>query len=64
MEIKSENTVPATAMPTQEGLILYRILCAILDETCREGELNDITHAQAVSVLAMQTGLRQDSILK
>ena len=62
METKTVNTVPASAMPTQEDLIRYRILCAMLDNLCREGELDIQTHDRANAVLAMKTGLKQDSI--
>ena len=62
METKTVNTVPASAMPTQEDLIRYRILCAMLDNLCREGELDAQTRDRANAVLAMKTGLKQDSI--
>ena len=62
METKTVNTVPASAMPTQEDLIRYRILCAMLDNLCREGELDAQTRDRANAVLAMKTGLKQTSI--
>lgn len=62
METKTVNTVPASAMPTQEDLIRYRILCAMLDNLCREGELDAQTRDRANAVLAMKTGLKRDSI--
>ena len=34
----------------------------MLDNLCREGELDIQTHARANAVLAMKTGLKQDSI--
>lgn len=49
-------------MPTQEDLVLYRILCAMLDNLCREGELDAQTRDRANAVLAMKTGLKRDSI--
>ena len=62
MEIKTANTAPVPVPPTQEDLIRYRILCAMLDNLCREGELDDQTRDRANAVLAMKTGLKQDSI--
>ena len=56
------NTAPVPVTPTQEDLIRYRILCAMLDNLCREGELNAQTRDRANAVLAMKTGLKQDSI--
>ena len=56
------NTAPVPVTPTQEDLIRYRILCAILDNLCREGELDAQTRDRANAVLAMKTGLKQDSI--
>ena len=56
------NTAPVPVTPTQEDLIRYRILCAMLDNLCREGELDAQTRDRANAVLAMQTGLKQDSI--
>lgn len=56
------NTAPVPVTPTQEDLIRYRILCAMLDNLCREGELDDQTRDRANAVLAMKTGLKQDSI--
>lgn len=64
MEIKNANTAPATATPTQEDLIRYRILCAMLDETNRAGELDAESHNRFISVLAMKTGLKQDSVFR
>ena len=60
METKTVNTVPASAMPTQEDLVLYRILCAAMDNLCRTGEVD--TRDRANAVLAMKTGLKQTSI--
>ena len=62
MEIKTANTAPVPVTPTQEDLIRYRILCAMLDNLCREGELDAQTRDRANAVLAMKTGLKQDSI--
>ena len=56
------NTAPVPVTPTQEDLIRYRILCAMLDNLCREGELDDQTRDRANAVLAMKTGLKRDSI--
>lgn len=56
------NTAPVPVTPTQEDLIRYRILCAVLDNLCREGELDTQTRDRANAVLAMKTGLKQDSI--
>ena len=56
------NTAPAPVTPTQEDLIRYRILCAMLDNLCREGELDAQTRDRANAVLAMKTGLKRDSI--
>ena len=56
------NTAPVPVTPTQEDLIRYRILCAVLDNLCREGELDAQTRDRANAVLAMKTGLKQDSI--
>lgn len=56
------NTAPVPVTPTQEDLIRYRILCAMLDNLCREGELDVQTRDRANAVLAMKTGLKQDSI--
>lgn len=56
------NTAPASVTPTQEDLIRYRILCAMLDNLCREGELDAQTRDRANAVLAMKTGLKRDSI--
>lgn len=62
MEIKTANTAPVPVTPTQEDLIRYRILCAMLDNLCRTGELDARTRDRASAVLAMKTGLKQDSI--
>lgn len=62
MEIKTANTAPAPVTPTQEDLIRYRILCAMLDNLCRTGELDALTRDRASAVLAMKTGLKRDSI--
>ena len=62
MEIKTANTAPVPVTPTQEDLIRYRILCATLDNLCREGELDTQTRDRANAVLAMKTGLKRDSI--
>lgn len=62
METKTANTVPASVMPTQEDLVLYRILCAMLDHLGRAGELDAQTRERANAVLAMKTGLKRDSI--
>ena len=56
------NTAPVPVTPTQEDLIRYRILCAMLDNLCREGELDAQTRDRPNAVLAMKTGLKQDSI--
>ena len=62
METKTVNTVPASVTPTQEELIRYRILCAMLDHLGRAGELDAQTRERANAVLAMKTGLKQTSI--
>ena len=49
-------------MPTQEDLVLYRILCAAMDNLGRAGELDAQTRDRANAVLAMKTGLKRDSI--
>lgn len=56
------NTAPVPVTPTQEDLIRYRILCAMLDNLCRQGELDAQTRDRANAVLAMKTGLKRDSI--
>lgn len=56
------NTAPVPVTPTQEDLIRYRILSAMLDNLCREGELDTQTRDRANAVLAMKTGLKRDSI--
>lgn len=56
------NTAPVPVTPTQEDLIRYRILCAMLDNLYRTGELDAQTRDRANAVLAMKTGLKQDSI--
>ena len=56
------NTAPVPVTPTQEDLIRYRILCAMLDNLCLGGELDAQTRDRANAVLAMKTGLKQDSI--
>ena len=62
METKTANTVPASVTPTQEDLVLYRILCAAMDNLCRTGEVDTQTRDRANAVLSMKTGLKQDSI--
>ena len=62
METKTVNTVPASAMPTQEDLVLYRFLYAAMDNLCRTGEVDTQTRDRANAVLAMKTGLKQTSI--
>lgn len=56
------NTAPAPVTPTQEDLIRYRILCAMLDNLYRTGELDVQTRDRANAVLALKTGLKRDSI--
>lgn len=46
----------------QEDLILYRILSAMLEYLCCEGELDEQTCDRAKRVLAVKTGMTQDSI--
>ena len=62
METGNANTAPASVTPTQEDLIRYRILCAVLENLCQTGELDAQTRDRANAVLAMKTGLKQDSI--
>ena len=62
MATENANTAPAPVMPTQEDLIRYRILCAMLDHLGRAGELDAQTRERANAVLAMKTGLKRDSI--
>lgn len=62
MATGTENTAPVPAMPMQEDLILYRILSVMLEHRCCEGELDAQTRDRANAVLAMKTGLKQDSI--
>lgn len=62
METKTVNTVPASVTPTQEELIRYRILCAMLDHLGRAGELDAQTRERTNAVLAMKAGLKRDSI--
>lgn len=62
MATENANTAPAPVTPTQEDLIRYRILCAMLDNLCQTGELDAHTRNRANAVLAMKTGLKQDSI--
>lgn len=62
METGNANTAPASVTPTQEDLVLYRILCAAMDNLCRTGELDAQTRDRANAVLAMKTGLKRDSI--
>ena len=63
MAIGNANTAPVPVTPTQEDLIRYRILCAMLDNLCRQGELDAQTRDRANAVLAMKTSLKRDSIL-
>ena len=56
------NTAPVPVTPTQEELIRYRILCAMLDHLGRAGDLDAQTRERANAVLAMKTGLKRDSI--
>ena len=46
----------------QEDLILYRILSAMLEYLCCERELDERTRDRAKRVLAVKTGMTQDSI--
>ena len=62
MTTGTENTAPVPAMPMQEGLILYRILSAMLEYLCCEGELDKQTRDRAKRVLAVKAGMTQDSI--
>lgn len=62
MGTRTANTVPGSAMPMQEYLIQYRILCAMLDNLSLAGELDTETRDRANAVLAMRTGLKQDSL--
>lgn len=62
METENANTAPVPVTPTQEDLIRYRILCAMLDNLCRTGELDALTRDRANAILAMKTGLKRDSI--
>ena len=62
MATGNANTAPAPVTPTQEDLIRYRILSAMLDSLCQTGELDGCTRDRANAVLAMKTGLKQDSI--
>lgn len=62
METENANTAPAPVTPTQEDLIRYRILFAMLDNLCRTGELDALTRDRANAILAMKTGLKRDSI--
>lgn len=62
METGNVNTAPASVTPTQEELIRYRVLCAMLNHLGRTGELDAQTREQANAVLAMKAGLKRDSI--
>lgn len=62
MATGTENTAPVPAMPMQEALILYRILSAMLEHRCCEGELDEQTRDRAKRVLAVKTGMTRDSI--
>lgn len=62
MATGTENTAPVPAMPMQEDLILYRILSAMLEHRCCEGELDEQTRDRAKRVLAVKTGMTRDSI--
>ena len=62
MATGNANTAPAPVTPMQEDLIRYRILCAVLENLCQTGELDAQTRDRANVVLAMKTGLKQDSI--
>ena len=62
MATGNANTAPVPVTPTQEDLIRYRILCAVLENLCQTGELDAQTRDRANAVLAMKTGLKQDSI--
>ncbi len=62
MATGTENTAPVPAMPMQEALILYRILSAMLEHRCCEGELDEQTRDRAERVLAVKTGMTRDSI--
>lgn len=62
METGNANTAPAPVTPTQEDLIRYRILCEMLDNLCRTGELDALTCDWANAILAMKAGLKRDSI--
>ena len=62
MATGNANTAPVPVTPTQEDLIRYRILCAVLENLFQTGELDAQTRDRANAVLAMKTGLKQDSI--
>lgn len=62
MATGTENTAPVPVMPTQEDLILYRILSAMLEHCCCERELDEQTLDRAKRVLAVKTGMTRDSI--
>lgn len=62
METGTANTAPASVTPTQEDLVLYRILCAAMDNLSRTGDVDTQTRDRANAVLAMKTGLKQTSI--
>lgn len=62
METKNANTAPVPVMPTQEDLIRYRILSAMLDNLCREGMLDAPIRDRANAILATKIGLKKDSI--
>lgn len=62
MATGTANTAPVPAMPMQEDLILYRILSAMLEYLCCERELDERTRDRAKRVLAVKTGMTQDSI--
>ena len=62
MEIKTENTVPAPALPAAERLIRYQTLLALLDTLYERGEINQDIRSTAGKLMAMKCGLKQDSV--
>ena len=61
MATGTENTAPVPAMPMQEDLILYRILSAMLEYLCCEGELDEQTRVRAKRGVAVKTGMTRYS---
>lgn len=62
METRTANTAPVPVTPTQEDLIRLQVLSAMLVHLNYKGEIDTEIADRAKRIIAVKSGIRQDSI--